>query len=226
MKKYILCVVFAAAVLLSACGGGKYVARVGDEVITEAQFEFYLSSIKQQMQGTELTEDEDWHTKEIEGKKAIEAAKERAYELATENLAYIELVKVEGLELDDNDREEIRQTKAELEDRYEASGGYKEFLKQNNIDDKFIDTFLTAQKCGEKLFEKLRTEQPVTDEEAEGYYEEHKAEYGEGASEYELDDIKEEIYARNFSQYIKQLIEERIDIEKNEEVYAEIGYGE
>ena len=69
MKK-ILTVIFMMF-LLTSCEGN-IVARVGDTKITQEEFGFYLNSIKEQMQGTELKTDTDWENQEIEGKKAIE----------------------------------------------------------------------------------------------------------------------------------------------------------
>ena len=65
MKKLIP--LLLSVLLLSSCSGNTAVT-VGDIKITQSEVEFYLDSIKSQMSDTELQTDEDWQTKEIEGK--------------------------------------------------------------------------------------------------------------------------------------------------------------
>ena len=98
MKKIVIAIL-AFVLLLSACSDANdYVATVGKQSISENELEFYLKNVKSQMQGTELSSDEDWKDHEIEGRKAIEIAKEKAYdllvktEIATEDACRIEHV--------------------------------------------------------------------------------------------------------------------------------------
>ena len=62
MRNKIICLLMAAMLVLSGCAQKKNdtaVANVGDKVVTLSEFEFYLNNVKQQMQGTELSSDED-----------------------------------------------------------------------------------------------------------------------------------------------------------------------
>ena len=68
MKKKILCLALCMSFILAGCNTKKsdaVVATVGNQEITMGEFEFYLTNVKQQMQGTELSSDEDWQTKDI-----------------------------------------------------------------------------------------------------------------------------------------------------------------
>ena len=79
MRNRILCFVILIFLALSGCtkkNADEIVAYVGETPVTMAEYEFYLDNVKQQMQGTELSNDEDWQNKEIDGRKAIEIAKE------------------------------------------------------------------------------------------------------------------------------------------------------
>ena len=63
--------------IISACGNSsEYAAKVGKSKILASELQFYLESVKSEMEGTELSSEEDWQEKEIEGRKAIDLAKE------------------------------------------------------------------------------------------------------------------------------------------------------
>ena len=119
MKMKILGIILIICCFLSGCqkgkpNGDKVVATIGDAQITLSEFNFYLDSVKQQMQGTELSSDEDWQTKDINGKKAIDVAKERALNIAGTNIAYIKLYELLGYEIDDAAKEQIAKTKDDI----------------------------------------------------------------------------------------------------------------
>ena len=122
MKKILSALIFS--LLLSSCAGG-YVAKVGDTKISKEEFNFYLLSIKSQMSSTELSTDEDWQTQEIEGVKAIDIAKDRALESASENISYIEVAKYFGMSLTSEDNEKVRQMIASIRNQYGGSVNYK-----------------------------------------------------------------------------------------------------
>ena len=104
MKK--IFALFVCLCLLASCANADIIATVGGTKITKGEFEFYLSSIKSQLSGTELKTDEDWQTQEIEGEKAIEVAKQRALEIASLNAAYREIAKALGLNLTEQEKQD------------------------------------------------------------------------------------------------------------------------
>lgn len=174
MKKKLLCFTLAAGLMLSGCNAKKnndeVVAKVGDTNITMSEFEFYLNSVKQQMQGTELSSDEDWQTKDINGKKAIEVAKERALEAAAKNVSYKIIFDKLGNTISEDDKSSIKSTKDSIVKQYENAGGYEEFLKNSNITDSFIDMLCESMFCSDKLYNDFITDQTVSDEEIDKYY--------------------------------------------------------
>lgn len=176
MKKIWLAVLLAAALLLGGCSQEPYVAKVGKEKITADEFSFYLESVKQQMEGTEITSEDDWQTTEIEGRTAIEIARERALQTAIDNLMYIEAADKLGIQLSKEDEERIDSLKAEIISQYGSEEQFKAFLKEYKLNDDFIDMMCRSMICSEKLTEKLQAEEPVTDAELEQYFTENQEE--------------------------------------------------
>lgn len=180
MRKRIICLTAALIFMLSGCNAKSndtVIATVGEEQITMSEFEFYLTSVKQQMQGTELSNDEDWQTKEINGKKAIEVAKEQALNAAARNIAYMLIYEKMGNTITDEDMESIKQYKNNLVQQYEKNGGYDEFLKSAGIQDSFIDMLCKSMFCSDKLYSEFSAGRQVSDDEADKYYDEHYDEY-------------------------------------------------
>lgn len=167
--------IFLITLLLTSCGGD-IVARVGNIKITTPEFSFYLNEIKTQMQGTELATDDDWETQEIEGKKAIDVAKERALESAIENALYIEASKAAGIEFTSEDITNKGDIKTQIVLNYGGDNAYNRYLRDNGITNKFMDMMIESSAYLDKIRERLSVERPETDEEISDYYEKNKAE--------------------------------------------------
>lgn len=177
MKKNIF--VMALTLLLTACGGNSSditVATVGDYAITKSQFEFYLNRVKQQMQGTELSSDEDWETMEIDGKKAIDVAKEQALNIAMTNIAYIEIFENEGYKLDSEGKDSIKESKDTIVSQYDQNGGYDAFLEQNGIDDDFVDLLCESMYCSEILYENFSKDYQLDENKVNEFFTENASE--------------------------------------------------
>ena len=171
MKKILA--LFLCFGILSSCANSDIVATVGTEKITRGEFEFYLSSIKSQLSGTELKTDEDWQTQEIEGEKAIDAAKQRALEIAVLNAEYREAAKAQNMRLNEQEKENVKTTKQQVISSYGGDTAYKQFLKDNNITDSFIQLMCESTVYYEKLADKVAIEEPTSDEELLKYYEDN-----------------------------------------------------
>ena len=172
MKKILA--LFLCLGILSSCANSDIVATVGDEKITKGEFEFYLSSIKSQLSGTELKTDEDWQTQEIEGEKAIDAAKQRALEIAVLNAEYREAAKAQNIRLTEQEKENVKSTKQQVISSYGGDSAYKKFLKENNITDRFIQLMCESTVYYEKLADRVAKEEPVSEEELLKYFEDNK----------------------------------------------------
>lgn len=173
MKKIKIAALLTAALLLMTSCGTNTVAKVGGTKITEPEFRFYLNNVKSQMEGTELSSDEDWNTKEIEGKKAIDWAKERTLENAVMNVAYIEVGQKLGIKLSDADKKNVESYKKRLITTYGGEEKYQAFLKENGLTDSFFQMFCESTAYSDKLTEKIETEEPPSDEDLETYFKEH-----------------------------------------------------
>lgn len=174
MKK--LLILLLSVLLLSSCAE-KSVATVGDIKITQSEFEFYLNSIKNQMSDTELQTDEDWENKEIEGKKAIEVAKEQAMDNAIRNALYIEAAEEAGLTLTEEENKSVQSTKEQLVQGYGSEEAYKEFLKSNKITDEFVEMMCKSSVYYNKIGQLITEETQVTDAQIEEYFEANKADF-------------------------------------------------
>lgn len=173
MKRMKIAALLAAAMFLLAGCGTDVVVKVGGSKVTLPEFQFYLSNVKSQMAGTELSSDEDWQTKEIEGKKAIDLAKERALDNAVTNVAYVEVGKKLNIKLSDADKKNITSYKTRLVKSYGGDAQYKKFLKENHLTDKFFDMFCESMAYSDNLTDKILTDEPITDNETDAYFKEH-----------------------------------------------------
>ncbi|MCX7715432.1 MAG: peptidylprolyl isomerase [Clostridia bacterium] len=165
MKKYII-MLLLISISISACSAAKKtVVRVGDADVSQAEFLYYLESVKSQMAGTELTSDEDWQTKEIEGKKAIDVAKEKSLDTAIDNLAYIEVGK-RLAPLTDSEKKQAESFKASIKNsKAKVEGGYEGFLKEQGVTDDFVTMLCESETYRRKLLSKVEEEDGVTEDE-------------------------------------------------------------
>lgn len=170
MKK--IAQITAVLMLLCSCGAGKYAAKAGDVKISAGEINFYLNSIKSQMSGTELSDEEDWQTQEIEGMKAIDFAKQKALDTAVENVSYVEIAEYLKLELTEEEKQRIELIKSSLEGQYGSRSAYKSFLKQQNITDDFIDMLCESMIYSEKLSALALEQNPITEEKKQKKFDE------------------------------------------------------
>ena len=173
MKK--MFVLILSAFLLASCTKADIVATVGKTRITKGEFEFYLSSIKSQLSGTELKTDEDWRTQEIEGERAIDLAKQRALEIAINNAEYREVAKAQGIHLTSAEKEQVGNMKKQVIESYGGEKAYKEFLKNNNITDSFIEMMCESTVYYEKIKQTVTSEDGITEEEIKKYFNAEKS---------------------------------------------------
>lgn len=177
MKKTIIAAL-ALSMLLSACGTKtEYAGKVGGHDITVNEMQFFLDSVKSEMEGTELSTDEDWKTTEIEGRPAIDLAKDRAVDNAIKNIACIEIAKAMGIELNDADKKQIEETKKQYVERFGGEKEYKAFLKESKMSDEFFDKFVMSMVYRSKLIDEVRKEKPVTEADIMAYFDEHEEDF-------------------------------------------------
>lgn len=162
--------------MLTSCGtiNGKPFTKVGDIKISENEFKFYLKSVKEEMKGTEFETEEDWQNKELDGRKAIELAKEQAMDNAVNNALYIETGKAAGIALTPVDKKNIEIIKQQFIDSKGSEKDYKKFLKDNGISDEFIDMLCESSVYYSKIAEVIQTDTKITDKMKEDHFENNK----------------------------------------------------
>ncbi len=75
-----------------------------------------------------------------------------------------------GIEFDEDKKKEIADYKQQVVDSY--SGGYEDFLKENNLSDADVDTIISVSFYAEKLQEQLGDKE-YTDEDKKAYFRDH-----------------------------------------------------
>lgn len=114
LMKKITAVVLSAIIVLGFSGCGKLtisreIANVNGRVITEAEFKYYLENIKSQMlsESGQVTADDSFWEAEVDGKKASDAAKDKALDEAVRiELACIKAEEL-GLSVSESDASQI-----------------------------------------------------------------------------------------------------------------------
>jgi len=169
---FIIAIVFALSIGLSACGtvDGSSVATVNGLKITKSEFNFYLAQVKAQVLDKAKVEDtpEFWATTDLEGKKAIDSAIEKALEEAEKAAIITQKAKENGIKLSQEDITNIGKQKSS---QMQKSGGRDAFeaeLKKNGLTDETYTSMLENSLYTNKLIEKLTT--AVDDATAKQYY--------------------------------------------------------
>ena len=171
MKK--MAVMALSLLLLLAGCSAEPVATVGDIEIGESEFNFYLTSIKNEMSDTELQTEEDWQNKEIEGKKAIDVAKDQAIENAVLNALYIETAEAAGLVLTAEEEEYVNSTKDKFVASYGSESVYKKFLKANDISDDFIEMMCRSTVYYQKIGSEVTKDLVIEESDKKTYFDEN-----------------------------------------------------
>ena len=133
----------------SANFGDEIVVKVGDREVTKSEFNFYLTTYKQNFD--------------------IEQARSYAVDYCTNHNLLISIGEAMGIEFDSNTKKEIKNTKTQMMSTYENNGGYNKFLKDNDLTDEYMDTLVEVGYYSEALKEKMG-EKEYTDEEKREFF--------------------------------------------------------
>lgn len=133
----------------SANFGDEIVVKVGDREVTKSEFNFYLTTYKQNFD--------------------IEQARKYAVDYCTNHNLLIAVGEAMGIEFDSDTKKEIKNTKAQMMSTYENNGGYNKFLKDNDLTDEYMDTLVEVGYYSEALKEKMG-EKEYTDEEKRDFF--------------------------------------------------------
>lgn len=150
MKK-ILCIISAAAIVLSGCNIKRDVAmKVGDVDVKTEYVEYFEKSMNTQSSGT-----------------VTDAVKSQAAKQAKEFAEYIAIGHAENLDISDKYNTYIDSLKQQLGDDLNS------FKKKNNISDDLFDFINYATVYRQQLLENCESENNITDESADEYFKTH-----------------------------------------------------
>lgn len=177
---FVLCVgVFAGCSMENT----QEVFSVNGEAVGRGEFTFFLENMKAliaQESNLDTTDESIWDTAEIDNKKAIDVAKDKAVEDVVSLLVQVQKAKEEGLTLTEDDQKEINKQKNTFVQQYGGENSFNEQLKSWQISEDTFDEILQDYKYASKLQEKYMAEDEkinnITDEEIQAKYDsEHEA---------------------------------------------------
>lgn len=171
LKKLSAFFLAAAITLVSGCSGvnivdASYIAKVNGEEIKTSEFMYYLAVAKmtiQQSADTSVNAD-FWNTTEIDGKKAIDVAKEKALEDAVKATIIAQKAMDEGFSAD---------TTEATQQINKAVSGVSEYAESNGFTEEGIKLAYKKAYLRTKLFDKYEEDGKinVSEEESKEYYE-------------------------------------------------------
>lgn len=155
MKKVSFVAVLAtAALLLSSCGSAEVALQVGDKKVTTADLSVFLASSA--------------------GSGQFDASKEQFVDELETILKYEAIAPVLGVELTDEDRQQVIQMKASYAQQAGGLSAYKEYLTSIGSSIEFLEDTLTATLYQSGVQEKLTEDiADPTDEELKAYFAEN-----------------------------------------------------
>ena len=99
-------------------------------------------------------------------------AKKSSLEYCQRNQLIVEVAKAMDIKLDSDTQSKLKDYQKSIKDSYDREGGYKKFLKDNNLTDDYIDTLASVSYYTDAL--KKQTETPTfTEDELREYFKEH-----------------------------------------------------
>ena len=155
MKRIKFISILVILALLCSCSliNNSYIAKVNDEQIKLAEYKYYLEIVKFSIIATAGTSADDgafWSSTDINGKSAIEIAKETALDDAVKATIIAQQAKKEGITLKGSD------VNAQIENAKKSELAI--YLKQKGVTDEGLTLALEKAYLRAKLFEKYKNE--------------------------------------------------------------------
>lgn len=158
MKQMKVIALICAAVLcigmFSGCEDTTEVFSVNGEKITRGRFTFYLENMKEmiaQESNLDITDENSWSTIEIDNKKAIDVAKEKALDDVVSLIVQVQKAKEAGITLNNDDKKNIGKQKNNIIQQYGGEAGFNEQLKKWNITSETFDQIMQDYMYASKL---------------------------------------------------------------------------
>jgi foldase protein PrsA len=168
--------VAALAAVLVGCGGGagqvpsNSIAQVGDQTITQAQFDALLEQAKKSY----ATQKRPFPKA---GTTEYATLKNQAVQYLVQRAEFQQEAEKLGVTVSDK---EINDRLDKIKKQYfgGSDSRYKKQLKQQGLTDEQVKTDIKAQLIQEKIFNKVTSNVKVSDAELQKYYDQHQSQYG------------------------------------------------
>jgi foldase protein PrsA len=168
--------VAALAAVLAGCGGGggdvpsNAIAQVGDQTITQAQFDALLEQAKKSY----ATQKRPFPKA---GTQEYATLKNQAVQYLVQRVEFQQEAQKLGVTVSDK---EINDRLDKIKKQYfgGSDSRYKKQLKQQGLTDEQVKTDIKAQLIQENIFKKVTAGVTVTNAELQKYYNEHQSQYG------------------------------------------------
>lgn len=170
----LFCVGLAVMFMFTACQVVDLTnaAKVNGEAIRLSEYKYYLEQTKSliSQQANKKNDPNFWTTAEFEGKKASEAAKEKALDELIKTTIAAQKAKEAGLSLDSKDKQDVSRAKSNFIQQQGGKDKYDSFLKTLGMTDEIFNTVLEKEFLKQKLSNKFKAgDIKVTDKEVEDF---------------------------------------------------------
>ncbi len=156
-----LALLLVVTVIAGACGG-KALATVNGEKLTEAEFNRRLEQYVA-MYGYEPESEE--------GKQLMESMRDQIFENFIEEMVIFQDVKKRNITAS---KEEVNKEVEAFKSQFASKQDYQTFLKERRFTDKEVRTIFENDIIFQKLFAEITRDVTNTDRDAKAYYEENK----------------------------------------------------
>ena len=150
-----ICVALLCLSMLVGCGqDNRELFSINGEKITIGEFSFFLDNMKEMIAAEsdlDIKDEHSWATVEIDNKKAIDVAKEKALEDVVSLVVQVQKAKQEGIELTNDDKKEIGKQKLSFIQQYGGEVAFNQMLDMWHISSDTFDKIMQYYKYASKL---------------------------------------------------------------------------
>ena len=174
--KNLICAILSAAMLMTGCSFKKVdtkqtVATVNGTDISAEFYLFYLTQVKKQMNSGGI--EDFWDTAELEGKKLIETAREKALDEVINAVIIEQKAKEQGITITKDEESSINSQVTSMSAQLGSRDKYNEWLKEQGLTDELYRRFIKINYLSQKLMN--ADDIQVTDADIKEYYEKNIA---------------------------------------------------
>lgn len=171
MKKLLCGILTLSMLLISGCSFTKIdakqtVATVNGAEITAEFYSFYLTQVKKQMNSGGV--EDFWDTAELEGKKLIETAREKALDEVINAVVIEQKAEEQGIKLTKSEEESVTSQINSMVAQLGSRDQYNKWLEEQGLTGELYARFIRISYLSQKLMDADNIQ--VTDEDVKTYY--------------------------------------------------------